>query len=31
MSNVINASQLPDFIGKEVGLTDWIIVDLRTH
>jgi acyl dehydratase len=27
MSNVINASQLPDFIGKEVGLTDWIIVD----
>jgi acyl dehydratase len=27
MSNVINASQLPDFIGKEVGLTDWIVVD----
>ena len=27
MSNVINASQLSDFIGKEVGLTDWIVVD----
>jgi acyl dehydratase len=27
MSNVINASQLPDLIGKEVGLTDWIVVD----
>ena len=27
MSNVIYASQLSDFIGKEVGLTDWIVVD----
>ena len=27
MSNVINASQLSNFIGKEVGLTDWIVVD----
>lgn len=27
MSNVINASQLQDYVGKEVGLTDWIVVD----
>jgi acyl dehydratase len=27
MSNVINASQLQDYVGKEVGLTDWIEVD----
>ena len=27
MSNLINASQLPDYVGKEVGLTDWIEVD----
>lgn len=27
MNNVINASQLQDYIGKEVGLTDWIEVD----
>ena len=27
MSNLINASQLQDYVGKEVGLTDWIEVD----
>ena len=27
MSNAINASQLQDYVGKEVGLTDWIVVD----
>ena len=27
MSNFINASQLQDYVGKEVGLTDWIEVD----
>lgn len=26
MSNTINASQLQDYVGKEVGLTDWIDV-----
>ena len=29
MSNVINASQLQDYVGKEVGLTDWIEVDQK--
>ena len=27
MSNLINASQLQDYVGKEVGHTDWIEVD----
>lgn len=27
MSNLINASQIQDYVGKEVGLTDWIEVD----
>ena len=27
MSNLINASQLQDYVGTEVGLTDWIEVD----
>ncbi len=27
MSNVINASQLQNYVGKEVGVTDWIEVD----
>jgi hypothetical protein len=27
MSNTINANQLQDYVGKEVGLTDWITVD----
>ena len=27
MSNLINASQLQDYVGKEVGLTDWIEVE----
>lgn len=27
MNNVINASQLQDYVGKEVGLTDWLEVD----
>lgn len=27
MSNMINASQLQDYVGKEVGLTDWVEVD----
>ena len=27
MSNLINASQRQDYVGKEVGLTDWIEVD----
>ena len=27
MSNLIHASQLQDYVGKEVGLTDWIEVD----
>lgn len=27
MSNQIDAAQLPDYIGKEVGLTDWFNVD----
>ena len=27
MSNVINASQLQDYVGKEVGVTDWIEID----
>jgi acyl dehydratase len=27
MSNLINASQLQGYVGKEVGLTDWIEVD----
>ncbi len=27
MSNLINASQLQDYVGKEVGLTHWIEVD----
>jgi len=27
MSNLINASELQDYVGKEVGLTDWIEVD----
>ena len=27
MSNLINASQLQDYVGKEVGLTDWIEID----
>lgn len=27
MSNTINANQLQDYIGKEVGLTDWVEVD----
>ena len=27
MSNLINASQLQDYVSKEVGLTDWIEVD----
>lgn len=27
MSNLINANQLQDYVGKEVGLTDWIEVD----
>ena len=27
MSNLINASQLQDYVGKEAGLTDWIEVD----
>lgn len=27
MSNVINADQLQEYVGKEVGLTDWIEID----
>ncbi|MFT4863257.1 MAG: acyl dehydratase [Pseudohongiellaceae bacterium] len=27
MENVVNASDLSDFIGKEVGVTDWIEID----
>ena len=27
MSNTINTNQLQDYVGKEVGLTDWITVD----
>ncbi len=27
MRNVINADNLPDYIGKEVGVTDWFQVD----
>lgn len=27
MSNVINAAQLQEFVGKEVGVTDWIEID----
>ena len=27
MGNVVNASDLSDYIGKEVGVTDWIEID----
>jgi acyl dehydratase len=27
MSNVINPADLPDYIGKEVGVTDWFQID----
>lgn len=27
MGNVVNAEQLSDYIGKEVGVTDWIEID----
>lgn len=27
MSNVIDASRLPDYLGKEVGVTDWFQID----
>ncbi|MFK7864561.1 MAG: MaoC family dehydratase [Pseudohongiellaceae bacterium] len=27
MGNVVNASQLNDYLGKEVGVTDWVEVD----
>ncbi|MEQ8955959.1 MAG: MaoC family dehydratase [Gammaproteobacteria bacterium] len=27
MSNVINAENLPEYIGKEVGVTDWFEID----
>ncbi|MCB1669706.1 MAG: MaoC family dehydratase [Gammaproteobacteria bacterium] len=27
MSNVIDPSRLPDYIGKEVGVTDWFEID----
>jgi acyl dehydratase len=27
MSNVIDPAQLPDYIGKEVGVTDWLEID----
>ncbi len=27
MGNVVNANQLSDFIGKEVGVTDWVEID----
>ena len=27
MSNVIDPAELPDYIGKEVGVTDWFQID----
>ena len=27
MNNMVNAKNLEDFLGKEVGLTDWVEID----